>query len=83
MTMTIDTIPNARLHLGQPTTVPDGTWFAIAVWDTKQRDYIDSPSLGLHSRSTPEMERAASPVGHRVIRYTVWQGFVTTRRGLH
>jgi len=70
-------IENVKLRLGQPTTVPDGEWFAVATWSRAERDYIEDPKIGLFSRQPLSL-----PVGSRAIRYTVYDGYVTTRRGL-
>ncbi|HSV73518.1 MAG TPA: hypothetical protein VLH79_07145, partial [Chthonomonadales bacterium] len=57
----------SRLRLGAATDVPDGTWFAVSLWDDAQRDYRDAPERGLHRTVTAA--RAAGPeVGARPVR---------------
>ncbi len=75
-------IPDASLTLGGATTVPDGTWYAIAVWNSKRRDYFDDPAKGLHPSQDIGAMQLSLPVGSRLVRYTVSKGYVTTRRGL-
>ena len=80
-------IPNTKLTLGKATTVADGTWFAVAVWNGRARDYVEDPALGLYSDDTlapsyAQFQAATTPVGRRAIRYTVHHGVVTTRRAL-
>lgn len=76
-----DTIEGVRLRNGQPTEVPDGTWFALAPWDAKARDYVEDPSLGIHSRINAAYSERKK-IGVRAIRYTVHNGYVTTRRAM-
>jgi hypothetical protein len=69
---------NVALKLGQPTTVADGIYFGVAAWSAKARDYLDIPGLyGSESEA-----RAHSPMGTRLVRWSVADGSVTTRRGL-
>lgn len=71
-------LTDAMLKLGQETTVPDGTYYGTAAWDTKARDYLDRPGL----YRTEGDARKNCPMGTRMVRWTVHNGSVTTRRGL-
>ena len=60
--------------------IPDGTWYTVAVWDCRVRDYVERP--GVHGSRDIDSLHLSLPVGSRLIRYTVHQGRVTTRRAM-
>ena len=74
-----------KLRLGHETTVPDGTYFVVGGWSYPARAYVDRQDLGLYPSEGLARDAAARAlmVGMtRLIRYTVWQGSVTTRKQL-
>lgn len=73
-------IENTKLNLGSATQVADGTWYALATWDNKHRDYREDAALGIYDSA--DEAAAAKKMGTRLVRYTIHQGAVTTRRGL-
>lgn len=71
--------PETRLSLStDDTSVPDGTYYGIATWSTKARDYVDQPGI----YESESEARKHCPMGTRTVRWTVFRGLVTTRKGL-
>lgn len=75
-------VGNWKFSLGNATDAADGTYYVVAVWDAKKRDYVDDPSAGVFRSGTDAQLAGARKMGTRLVRYTVSDGFVTTRRGL-
>jgi hypothetical protein len=69
-----------KLSLGSDTTVADGTYFGLATWSATERDYRDVP--GLYATEREARKNGGDAVGTRLVRWTVFRGSVTTRRGL-
>lgn len=74
----------AILKLGHNTSAPDDTYFVVAEWSRPARAFVDRQDLGLYKTEGAARDTAGElMVGTtRLIRYTVWQGNVTTRRQL-
>lgn len=70
-----------QFHLGSDTDMADGTYYGIATWDTSHRDYRDEPGV-YKSETAARAACDARAVGSRLVRWTVFAGSVTTRRGL-
>jgi hypothetical protein len=74
-------LSNTKLYLGSDTDLADGTYYGVARWDSAHRDYRDVPGV-YHSESDARSLGGAAAVGSRIVRWTVYRGSVTTRRGL-
>jgi hypothetical protein len=68
------------LKLNAETTLADGAYYGVATWSAPARDYVDVP--GAYQTEHEARTNGGGEVGSRLVRWTVYRGSVTTRRGL-
>jgi len=75
-------IADIRLSMNLDVDLADGTYYGVALWDRKARDYLDVPGLYAQQSDARDAGRAVVSVGSRPVRWTVFRKSVTTRKAL-